>query len=441
MAENNFKKIWRNAIFLSKNTSATRNRFVDFLRILSITFVIIGHWLLVTAVFRDSGFWGTDLLSVRPDTHWLTWILQIMPVFFIVGGYANSVSWKAHSKNGGKYKDWFILRLRRLVWPTFPLILIWVLFTIITQAFGVAPDLIKVGALIALQPVWFLVVYLVIVIFTPLVLKAWEKLGIWSFWILSLAAVIIDILRYGYGFDNLGWVNYLLIWLAVHQLGIAWQDGWFKDQGRRGFMAITGFLVLAALVSFGSYPFSMVNIPGEKIGNLFPPNIAMLALAGFQGGTLLLLENMVNVWLSKEKPWAVIVLLSGVTMTMYLWHVTVNALVIGAAYLLGGVGLKMEIGGLTWWLAKLIWIPLLFIVLFAFVLIFGKFERLKNLNDKTPVTLIGVIIRTGLAVVGLGMVALAGISGDGIFGLNTWALVICGISYLLLNFSLNKKAI
>jgi len=437
MAENNLKKIWRNAIFLSKNTPVARNRFVDFLRILSILFVIIGHWLLVTAVYSDSGFWGTDVLSVRPDTHWLTWILQIMPVFFIVGGYANSVSWKTHSKNGGKYKDWFILRLRRLVWPTFPLILVWVVFTIITQAIGVAPDLIKVGALIALQPVWFLVVYLVIVIFTPLALKAWEKLGIWSFWILSLASVIIDVLRYRHGLDDLGWINYLLIWLAVHQLGIAWQDGWFKDQGRRAFMAITGFLVLTALVSFGPYPFSMVNIPGAKIGNLFPPNISMLALAAFQGGTLLLLENRVNVWLSKEKPWAVIVLLSGVTMTMYLWHVTVNALVIGAAYLLGGVGLKMEIGGLIWWLAKLIWIPLLFIVLFAFVLIFGRFERLKNLNDKIPVTLVGVIIRTGLAVVGLAMVALGGISGDGYFGLNIWALVICGVSYLLLNISLN----
>ena len=441
MKENIFKKNWQKAIFLSKNTPVSRNRFVDFLRILSIMLVIIGHWLIVTAVVRDSGFWGTDVLSVLPGTHWLTWIFQIMSVFFIVGGYANSVSWKSHLSRQGNFQGWFINRLRRLAWPTFPLIITWLVFTIITQSFYVEPDLIRVGGQIALQPVWFLVIYLLIVMFTPLALWAWQKLGIWSVWMLTLFAIVIDVLRYGYELDFLGWLNYVFIWLAVHQVGIAWQAGWFKEQSRRAFWAITGFLVLLVLVKFGPYPLSMVNIPGEKIGNLFPPNISMLALAAFQGGILLLLEKRINRWLSKEKPWAVIVLLNGTTMTLFLWHVTVNALVIGVAYLLGGVGLRMEIGSLIWWLAKFIWIPIQFLVLSIFVLVFSRFERPKKLKEKNEISLIGMFIRTGLICVGLTIVALSGISGDGLFDLNIIALLICAFGYALLNFSMKHKGL
>ena len=99
---NPIKKMWQNAKFLSKKTPKTRNRFVDFLRILSIFFVVIGHWLIVTGVYKDSGFWGTDVLSVKPGLSWLTWILQIMPVFFMVGGYANSISWQSYKRDGRK---------------------------------------------------------------------------------------------------------------------------------------------------------------------------------------------------------------------------------------------------------------------------------------------------------------------------------------------------
>ncbi|MCK5347378.1 MAG: acyltransferase, partial [Candidatus Heimdallarchaeota archaeon] len=435
MKENIITKIWRNAIFLSKNTPDTRNRFVDFLRILSIMFVVIGHWLIVTAVYRESGFYGTDVLSERPELFWLTWILQIMPVFFIVGGYANSISWNSHQKKEGRYEDWLVSRLRRLVWPIFPLILVWVAVTMIANWANFEPGLISVGSLIALQPVWFLLVYFVIVVFTPFALKIWKKAGIWSFWGLAAFAATVDVLRYVHDLDYLGWLNYLFIWLAVHQLGIAWQDGFFKHQKRRAIWAIGGFIVLSCLVYIGPYPSSMVNVPGDKLGNLFPPSIAMLALGAFQGGTLLLLEDKLNSWLSKEKPWAVIVLLNGMSMTIFLWHVTVNALVMGAAFLLGGVGLKMDIGSFAWWMAKFIWIPVLALVLLIFVLIFSRFERPKQWKDKAVVTLPGLFIRTIITCFGLGMLALGGISGDGWFGLNIWALVIFVTSYFLLNFS------
>lgn len=432
-------KIWRKAMFLYENTPSTRNRFVDFLRVFSVFSVVLGHWLIVTGVYKKSGFLSTDLLSFRPETSWLTWILQVMPVFFIVGGYSNSVSWKAYQKEERKFEDWLSDRLRRLIWPTFPLVTLWVIFIYMSRTFSLDPYLLESGANFALQPVWFLAVYLVIIIFTPIAIKFWHKAGIWSFWVMVAAGIAVDVLRRGFGYENIAWLNYIFIWLALHQLGIAWQFGWFQEQWKRAVFAIAGFVILVLLVKYDLYPYSMVNIPGEKFGNLFPPNFTMIALGAFQGGGLLLLEDRVNNWLQNVKAWAAIVLLNGMGMTIFLWHVTVNILVMNIAFKMGGVGLKMDIGGLEWWLAKFIWIPVLFFALIPFLLIFSRFENIKYDKESKPYNLFGVFFRIILVCSGLGMIALKGITGDGPYGMNYWALLLTFFSYIFIHPNLKIK--
>jgi heme A synthase len=41
-----------------------------------------------------------------------------MLVFFVVGGYANALSWTAHQQRGQTWKDWVRGRTLRLLWPT-----------------------------------------------------------------------------------------------------------------------------------------------------------------------------------------------------------------------------------------------------------------------------------------------------------------------------------
>ena len=72
---------------------ATRNRYVDGLRAISIAVVVVGHWLMAApTVASGVRFTLSDMLHVAPWTQWLTWIFQVMPLFFIVGGYANAAS-------------------------------------------------------------------------------------------------------------------------------------------------------------------------------------------------------------------------------------------------------------------------------------------------------------------------------------------------------------
>ena len=114
---------WSRAAELADRTPASRNRYVDFLRAVSMLVVTVGHWLAAAPYIDATGtLIAAHILTVAPWTAWLTWIVQVMPIFFMVGGYANGISWRAARRNGKSYAAWLEGRLRRLVWPTLPLL-------------------------------------------------------------------------------------------------------------------------------------------------------------------------------------------------------------------------------------------------------------------------------------------------------------------------------
>src|SRR4026208_286829 len=74
-------------------TPETRNRYVDLIRVVSIGVVVLGHWTMAVLGYRDGRFSGQNLLELNPDLQILTWLFQVMPLFFIVGGFTNRGSW------------------------------------------------------------------------------------------------------------------------------------------------------------------------------------------------------------------------------------------------------------------------------------------------------------------------------------------------------------
>ena len=76
-------------------TPADRDRVVDFLRAASICAVVIGHWM-IAMVWWDAGVLRTTSAIGVTSYLWLaTWFLQVMPIFFFVGGFSNLVSYDA----------------------------------------------------------------------------------------------------------------------------------------------------------------------------------------------------------------------------------------------------------------------------------------------------------------------------------------------------------
>ena len=82
-------------------TPASRDRVVDLLRAASICVVVAWHWSLSVTHWHDGRLTMPNPVGDVPGLWAATWVLQVMPVFFFVGGYANLAGWQAVTRDGG----------------------------------------------------------------------------------------------------------------------------------------------------------------------------------------------------------------------------------------------------------------------------------------------------------------------------------------------------
>ncbi|MBO0753763.1 MAG: acyltransferase family protein, partial [Bradyrhizobiaceae bacterium] len=368
-------KAWTRAAEFAERTPASRNRYVDFLRAMSMLVVTVGHWLAGAPYIDATGtVIATHVLTVAPWTAWLTWVLQVMPIFFMVGGYANAISWRAARRDNKPYAAWLEGRLRRLLWPLLPLLVAWGMIVAVEYARGVRPELISYGSRVAFMPIWFLGVYIGITLLVPVMETAWARFGMASFWGLTGAAVVVDFVYFAGDLRWLGFANYLFVWGAISLLGCAWLDEQCSERVTMLAAAGLGFAALVLLIGFGPYPVSMISVPGDPVSNTTPPKVSLIALAIMQGGLLLAAQSAARRWLAGRVPWTATVAINGSIMTLFIWHLTATTLVVLVAYLAGGFGLRLQPGSAAWWWARIPWVVVNAIALIPLVIVFGRFE-------------------------------------------------------------------
>jgi hypothetical protein len=341
----------------------------------------------------------------------------------MVGGYANGISWRAARRDGKSYVAWLEGRLRRLVWPLLPLLVAWVMIVAIEYARGVRPELIRYGSQVALIPIWFLAVYIVIVLLVPALEVLWSRLGMGAFWALTAAAAVVDIAYFAGNVRWLGFANYMFVWGAIFLLGYAWLDNRFSDRRMLLVYAALGLLALLLLVHMAPYPVSMISVPEDPISNTAPPKVTLIALAVLQGGLLLALQAPARRWLAGRSAWTATVAINGSIMTLFIWHLTATTLVVLAAYLAGGIGLRLEPGTAAWWWTRLPWVIANAIALALLVVAFGRFER-PRATEGPPAPAWRYVVGAILTCAGFGLLAAQGVGGYGRFGLNVWGLAL-----------------
>jgi fucose 4-O-acetylase-like acetyltransferase len=415
---------WAHVHHLADATPEGRNRYVDFLRAVSISVVVVGHWLMAAPTVETGlAFTLSDLLQVEPWTQWLTWAFQVMPIFFVVGGYANAASWESARARGDGYDHWVSMRLQRLVRPVIPFVLAWCAFAFVARWAGLGRRIVDTGSVAAFVPTWFLAVYVLVVVLAPVTYRLWRSSGMTSFWTLVAGAAVVDVVARMPGFLWVSWVNYVFVWLAIHQLGFAWHDGAFA-QGRRALsFALGGFAALVVLKGLAGYPTSMVTVPGDTAANSNPPTLALLALGVMQAGLLLGFQARVRRWLERPTPWSLTVFVNGIIMTVYLWHATVMVLLVALLEWPGGIGLRLAPGTGMWWATRIPWLLALLAMLAGLLVVFGPLEARLRPSASTPSTFRNVV--GALAVCG-GLVALAngGIGGANLLGFWLWPVLL-----------------
>ena len=399
--------IWNRALDLAARTPPERHRGVDFLRAASIFVVVIGHWVMAAPWVDEGGPHIAHMLGQQQWTQWLTWVLQVMPVFFFVGGFANGISWDAAVRDRKPYREWLAGRIGRLLRPALALVLFWAVAGWLAVRVGVPAGMVGIASQVALVPTWFLAVYLLAVLLVPLARPAFKQFGMASFWIPAGLAVLVDAAYFQLGMHGFGWINYLLVWGAVHQLGFGWLDNRCARDGRAALWSLGGLLVLVALTEFGPWPRSLVGVPGAEVSNTTPPHLPLLALAAFQFGTVRLMEGFLRRRLQNLRAWAGTVLINGMIMSVFLWHSTVMMLLFGVGLLLDGAGLKAYPGSGSWWLLKIIWIALFLVALLPVVGFVSRWEQ--GLRDGSVPGALRQVAGSLILGGGLGILAYGGV--------------------------------
>ncbi|TYB34422.1 acyltransferase [Micromonospora sp. AP08] len=411
---------------LAERTPATRERYVDLLRALAITMVVLGHWGVTVIGYDRAGRpAGHSALGDLPWAWPLTWVAQVMPVFFLVGGYANAASLAARRARGGTATGWLVDRSARLARPTTALLVVLAAGAAVATLRGADPTQVRTVVWFATIPLWFLVAYLVVVPLTPPMYALHRRFG------LAVPVVLVALVALGdlgrlLGPAGLATGNYLFGWLAVHQLGFAWYDArnpggrpegqpaGSVDAGPRGLrrrrlplsrragaaLLGGGLAALLLLTVVGPYPVVLLNVPGERLDNAAPPSLALLAAATAQLGLILLLREPAQRWLRRPRPWQAVIAVNAVVLTVFLWHLTAAVLLVGLLDALGVLPTP-PVGTAAWYAWRIPWLLALAVVLAALVAVFGPIEaRTRRPPDTGPAREGARRLRTALAVLG-----------------------------------------
>jgi hypothetical protein len=416
--------------------AAPRLRYLDLLRVLAIGAVVIGHWLLVDVTYRGGQLSGLDALDYIGWGGWVTLVFQVMPVFFLVGGHVNAISWTGHQQQGMTWAAWVQARSLRLLWPTTVYVAA-VGLTAAAAALGGASanELAQAGWLVALH-LWFLPVYLLLIVATPVMLAAHRRWGLAVPVAMAIGAAAVDIAVVGWHVPLIGFANYVLVWGSMHQWGFAWQDGSLtRPRWRPYALAGAGVTLLTALVTWGPFPVDMIGA-GRHTGNTSPPSIALLAFAATQAGLALALEPAAGRLLDQPRWWRRVQRLNPVVMTVYLWHMVPVIVFALAVYTTVPVP-QPSVGSWQWWALRPVWIAalgaLLVPLIFAVMWLQRPLRRLPS-GGAPPGPWSAVLVAAGVvaASVGLARLAIGGFALDGRLSIPPLVAYVCGLVLIVL---------
>ncbi|MET0904396.1 MAG: acyltransferase [Acidimicrobiales bacterium] len=331
-------------------TPIGRNRAVDLYRALAMIVVAIGHWLGMVLVVDDGELVGGNLLDFSPEYGWITWIGQVMPLFFFVGGFASATSLRSAERRGMRPADWVVTRLHRMVTPAAALAGFWVVALAIAAAlggFGVA----VVGAAGAAIPLWFLANYTIDTALSPYTFRWFRErpavliAGLAGLFTLGEVASFANV-------PVLGQLNWIVGWLGFQVAGFAWQQGRLPAGRRLVVLAGSMWAAAIAAVHLGPWPSVMLHHGGLEHSPTHPPSTALLLFGLAYSFTAAAFAPAVDRFLARStRAWQITIAANGVAMSVYLWHMTAAVVVGGAALGLGMIP-TVEAGTTAWWVTK-----------------------------------------------------------------------------------------
>ncbi len=365
--------VWARLRDVADATPPGRDRVVDATRAAAILVVIAWHWAgSMTHRGADGTLVMPNPIADVPGGWLATWVLQVMPAFFVVGGFANLASWNSVLRSGGGAAEFLRRRMTRLLLPVAVWAAVWMTGEVVVAVVLPGHRWVWEWFPGMIAPLWFVAAYLAVTAAVPLTARLHRRFGLWAVFGMGAGIATLDVLARGVGAGWAAWGSAGLVWLFAHQLGYLWcTNGPTWTTGRRAGIAAAGLSGLVLLTTLG-YPRSMVALSSDTESNMFPPNATIAALAMFQLGLVLSAAPLAARLLHRRWVWRAVVAVNATILTVFVWHMTAY---VGFLWIFESFGGRLgDEPTLQWWLQRPLWLLGPGLVLAALVALFDRAE-------------------------------------------------------------------
>lgn len=303
---------------LAASTPADRDRVLDVIRITSLVGVVLGHTAMAISIIRNHVLIWDNMLTTSAVFQSLTWLLQIMPLFFLAGAAACVSSWSPGANWGG----WLMKRCTRLFRPVFYYLAFWAVT--LTVLYHVLPQHVyEPIAGVSTQLLWFLGAYVLVLAAMPALYRVTTigRLAAGVAMVYAAIAVVDAVRLHWPAAMALGYLN-LAVWLIPAMFGVAYRR---QLLGGRAALAVAAAFVLVdvALVRWGPYQISMVGTGDHQLSNTSPPSLLLAGHAIVLSTLAIAAAPAIARWARRPRVWWWSAIGNSGAMTLYLWHMPV----------------------------------------------------------------------------------------------------------------------
>jgi len=321
-----FKNVTKEA----KHTSISRERFIDFIKVVGLLMVTFNTEYLLD--FKNSA--GELLVYNESFTAYnktqFTWFTTGISLFFFSTGFTNKIAWYSNVGRDGSQWKFLTDRVNSLMGP----VLVWI--ASISVLLNVFFRYLKFPLFITTEndglititeflmwPLWIVAIYLVVVIFCPLTIYLHKKNPYLTVVSLICMTIAIDTIEFSISLSYIKLFNYLLFWLTIHQMGYFFADG-------KIFKYKSSIFATVALISY-VYLFYKLNTSNEfmsvsgyrlsEISNEDPPTIYyLISSVGLLSFFLFFRKSFEDI-LHNTNTWLIFNFVHSNIYTIFLWHI------------------------------------------------------------------------------------------------------------------------
>lgn len=360
-----------------RQTAAShRDPVLDVVRTGCLLTVVVLHALMCGIELSAAGGLQISVALTGSTVFALTtWVVQVMPLFFFIGGCASLMQYRRLQAAGGTWSQFVAARVQRLLTPLLVLVVALGIVFALAGLAGVPPELLAEASLRAGQPLWFLAVYLGLTSLVPLAARLHTTAPRTTLAVLVTGVITVDVLTRTTGMTGLGYLNFVLVWPLVQQLGFVYADMLTTRRQLPAWLswavATAALALLAGLVAADVYSLNMIV-------NLNPPTAALVLLGLVQFAVLARIHAPLRVFLTAPRGRHWMQLSNHATrlgMHVYLWHMPVAITLIAVLAAVIGTGqtgagswaavMVPQLESTGWWATRLPWILILLTTSFA----------------------------------------------------------------------------